>query len=40
MASSRMPRPLAWVARVWRSWWGQARRPQLRPMRPATRPVW
>ena len=22
MASRRMPRLMAWVARVWRSWWG------------------
>ena len=40
MASSRMPRLMAWVARVWRSWWGWTLTPQLRPMRPTMRPIW
>ena len=36
MASSRMPRLIAWVARVWRSWWGWT---WPIPARLATRPT-
>ena len=33
MASRRMPRLMAWVARVWRSWWGwTSPMPAWRPM--------
>src|ERR687897_3561 len=41
MASRRMPRLMAWVARVWRSWWGWTwSMPAVRPTRPTMRPTW